>query len=49
MRLRLSEVPFDACVLNRFGNLNACGKISIFLFGSYESFPYICTHKGICE
>ena len=47
MRLQLSKASFDAYVLNRFGNLNVCGKISSFLFGGYERFSYICTHKGI--
>ena len=47
MGLRLSEVPFDACVSNRSGDLNFCGKISIFLFGGYERFSYICQRKGI--
>ena len=47
MRLQLSKASFDAYVLNRFGNLNFCGKISIFLFGGYERFSYICSPKGI--
>ena len=47
MRLQLSKASFDAYVLNRFGNLNFCGKISIFLFGGYERFSYICQRKGI--
>ena len=47
MRLRLSEVPFDACVSNRSGDLNFCGKISSFLFGGYERFSYFCQRKGI--
>ena len=47
MRLRLSEVPFDACVSNRSGDLNFCGKISSFLFGGYENNLYFCQRNGI--
>ena len=47
MRLQLSEVPFDACVSNRSGDLNFCGKISSFLLGGYERISYICSHNGI--
>ena len=47
MRLQLSKASFDAYVLNRFGNLNFCGKISIFLFGGYENNLYFCQRNGI--
>ena len=47
MRLQLSKASFDAYVLNRFGDLNFCGKISSFLFGGYENNLYFCQRKGI--
>ena len=47
MRLRLSEVPFDACVSNCSGDLNFCGKISSVLFGGYENNLYFCQRNGI--